>query len=134
MWGPPVVLKSRFINLKVPLLNTLSFYNNEPSKNKHFLNAFLALFWAYVGQPDNHIGCWATLMHFVSIYSTIPRTNAWNFWKKILRIGGDFEFFFQIFFFFATFTWKSVKIYRLAWLGLNFDDYPGFQIKITHAN
>ena len=21
---------------------------------------------------------------------------------------------------------------RLAWMGLNFDDYPGFQLKITH--
>ena len=29
---------------------------------------------------------------------------------------------------------QSVKIYRLAWMGLNFDDYPGFQLKITHAN
>ena len=38
------------------------------------INAFLALFWAYVGQPDDHIG-WATLMPFVSIYSTNPRNN-----------------------------------------------------------
>ena len=50
------------------------------------INAFLALFWAYVGQPDNHIG-WATLMPFLKIYSTSPRTNPWNFRKKILRIG-----------------------------------------------
>ena len=47
---------------------------------------FLAIFWAYVGQPDNHIG-WATLMPFTSIYSTNPRTNPWNFDEKILRIG-----------------------------------------------
>ena len=25
--------------------------------------------------------------------------------------------------------WKSVKIYRAAWVGINFDDYPGFQPK-----
>ena len=51
------------------------------------INAFLALFWAYVGQPDDHIG-WATLMPFTSIYSTNPRTNPWNSHEKILRIGG----------------------------------------------
>ena len=50
---------------------------------------FLALFWAYVGQPDGHIG-WVTLMPFASINPTNPRTNLWNFHKKISRIG-DFE-------------------------------------------
>ena len=33
---------------------------------------------------------WATSMPFASINSTNPRTNPWNFHKKILRIG-DFE-------------------------------------------
>ena len=28
----------------------------------------------------------------------------------------------------------KISLDRLAWMGLNFDDYPGFQIKITHAN
>ena len=46
-----------------------------------------ACFWAYFGQSLNHIG-WATSMPFASINSTNPRTNSWNFWKKILRIGG----------------------------------------------
>ena len=27
-----------------------------------------------------------------------------------------------------------VKIYRLAWMGLNFDNYPGFQLKKIQAN
>ena len=49
--------------------------------------AFLALFWAHVGQPDDHIG-WPTLIPFASIFSTNSRTNPWNFRKKILRIGG----------------------------------------------
>ena len=41
---------------------------------KNTKNAFLALFWAYIGHPDGHIG-WATLMLFTSIYPTNPRTN-----------------------------------------------------------
>ena len=49
-------------------------------------NAFLALFWAYIGVPDSHIG-WATLMPLASIYPTKPKTNPWKFSKKILRIG-----------------------------------------------
>ena len=32
-------------------------------------NAFLPFFWAYMGQPDDHIG-WATLLPYASIYST----------------------------------------------------------------
>ena len=40
-----------------------------------------------VGQPHNHRG-WATSMPFASINPTNPRLNAWNFWKKTLRIGG----------------------------------------------
>ena len=100
------------------------------------INVFLALFWAYVRQPDNHIG-WATLMPFASIYSTNPRTNPWNSHEKILRIGGveKLNFFwvghFDFFFFISM---KSVKDHRLAWTGLNFDDYSGFQLKIPHAN
>ena len=34
-------------------------------------NTFLALFWAHIGQPDDHIS-WATLMPFISIYPTNP--------------------------------------------------------------
>ena len=36
--------------------------------------------------PHDHIG-WPTSMPFTSINPTNPRTNPWNFWKKILRIG-----------------------------------------------
>ena len=45
------------------------------------------LFWAYVGQPHDHIS-WAKPMPFASINSTNPRTNPWEFHEKILRIGG----------------------------------------------
>ena len=48
---------------------------------------FLGCFWAYVGQPHNHIG-WAIPMPFASINSTNPRTNPWKLNEKILRIGG----------------------------------------------
>ena len=42
---------------------------------------------------------------------------------------GHFEFFFfqKKKFFFASSPWKLVNIYRLARMGQNFDDYPGFQ-------
>ena len=50
---------------------------------------FFGHFWGYVGQPHCHIG-WATSMPFASFNSTNPRTNPWNFHKKILRIG-NFE-------------------------------------------
>jgi hypothetical protein len=35
---------------------------------------FLGCFWAYAGQPHNHIGL-AMSMPFASINPTIPRTN-----------------------------------------------------------
>ena len=34
--------------------------------------------------------------------------------------------FIQPYNFWLTYPWKSVKIYRVEWMGLNFDDYPGF--------
>ena len=46
---------------------------------------------------------------------------------------GHFDFFFKNFFF-ASFPWKLVKVYWLARVGQNFDDYPGFQPKITPPN
>ena len=104
---------------------------------KNTKNAFLACFRAYIGQPHGRIR-WATSMPFASINSTNPRTNLWNFREKILRIGdfkkwpflknGHFGFFFQKkFFFFASFSWKSVQIYMVEWMGRNFDVFPGFQ-------
>ena len=113
-------------------------------------------FWAYIGQPDNHIG-WATLMPFPSIYPTNSRTNPlnfsekyWDLWVlkdqslkfswKILRFGGvenlsflsrPFWIFFFRKFFFASSQWKSVNIYWIARMGRNFDD--GFQPKTTPA-
>ena len=54
---------------------------------KKCIFVFLGHFWAYVGQPHGHID-WATSLPFASINPTNPRTNPWNFHKKILRIGG----------------------------------------------
>ena len=83
-------------------------YAQKQTKNAFLV--FLGCFWAYAGQPHNHIG-WATSMPFASINPTNPRTNPWNFHKKILRIGGagkwpffrrPFWIFFQKEFFFAS--------------------------------
>jgi hypothetical protein len=65
-------------------------------KGKKCFFCVFSPFWAHIGQPD-HIG-WATMMPFASIYLTNPRTNPWNFCKKILRISvfcvSNFEIFF----------------------------------------
>ena len=56
-----------------------------------------------------------------------PRTNPWNFNKKIFRIGRVLVEHFD--FFFASFLFKSVTIYVIPRIGQNFDDYPDFQQK-----
>ena len=79
--------------------------------------------------------CWVTLMAFASINPTNPRTNLWNFGKKFGDFEkrtfwkiGHFEFFSSnFFFFFASFSWKSVQICMVEWMGRNFDVFPGFQ-------
>jgi hypothetical protein len=56
-----------------------------------------------------------------------------KFLKKKLRIGGIEKLsFFEsaiLKFCFASSKRKSVNIYRIARMGRNFDDYPGFQQK-----
>ena len=105
-------------------------------QGKNSFLVFFSHFWAYVGQPHDHIG-WAKSMPFASINPTNPRTHPAQFGKKILRIGGYgkwpfFEsailiFFFQKKnFFFASFLWKLVNIYRITRIFWNFDDYPDF--------
>ena len=54
-------------------------YAQKQAKNAFLV--FLGCFWAFVGQPHNYIG-WARPMPFVSINSTNPRTNPWNFHRK----------------------------------------------------
>ena len=114
--------------------------------------AILALFWAYVGQPEGHIG-WVTLTPFSSINSTNPRTNLGNFgdncsafgstWKSQFFRVGHFEFFFSnffsnfffffffffIFFFFASFFFKLVTIYGVPRSFQNFWWLPWFTAK-----
>ena len=58
--------------------------SKQPKNTK---NSFFVCFWAYVGQPHDHIS-WAVPMPFASINSANPRTNPWEFHEKILRIGG----------------------------------------------
>ena len=104
----------RFLRfLKLSLSLKLDFF----CKNAYFV--FLARLLAFVGQPENHI-VWATLIPFGSIYHSNQRTNPWKFcFESAISI------------FFALSPWKSVNIYRLARMGRNFDDYPGFQPKTT---
>ena len=63
----------------------LSDISSKQPKNSK--NTFFVCFWAYVGQPHDHLS-WVLPMPFASINSTIPRTNPWEFHEKILRIGG----------------------------------------------
>ena len=63
-----------------------------------------------------------------------PKTNPWKFQEKKIENGGRWKSqFFEsaILIFFASSPWKSVNNYRLARMGRNFDDYPGFQPKTT---
>ena len=52
---------------------------------KNAFSVHFGCFWTFVGQPHSHIG-WDKSMPFASINPTNPRTNPWNFHKKILRI------------------------------------------------
>ena len=83
-------------------------------------------------------------MPFASFNSTNPRTNPWNFHKKILRIG-DFEkwpflsrpfcFCFQKKNFVLFFSNEENLGFHMRYhFFRNFDDYPGFKPKITPPN
>ena len=65
---------------------------------------------------------------------TYPRTNLWNFHKKYWELAilkNDLFLSRPFWFFFASFSWKQVKVYLLARMGQNFDVYSSFQPKIT---
>ena len=68
---------------------------SEVSSKKGLKNT-TPLFWAYVRQPEDHIG-WGTLLPYPSINSTNPRTNPWHFREKILRIGRALKWHFWVF-------------------------------------
>ena len=94
-------------------------------KNAFFV--FLPLFWAYVGQPDDHIG-WGTLMPFASINPTHPRTNLRNFREKILRIGEALKMTFCLVFHFLVFGyWVFQKIFFFSFF-LN-ENHQGFHMR-----
>ena len=52
---------------------------------------FLGHFWAYVGQPQGHIG-WAKSMPFASFNPTNPRTNPVDFHKKYWELAINLEY------------------------------------------
>ena len=85
---------------------------HRKKRAKSALCVFLALFWAYVGQSDDHIG-WTTLMPVASIYRTNQRINPWKKNQKKWELG-------------------ELKISDfLTRMGQNFDNHPGFQPKTT---
>jgi hypothetical protein len=109
---------------------TRFFAKNQHSQSeKNTKKAFLACFWAYVRQPDNHIGL-VTSIPFASIYPTHPRNQSLEFlrknienlqnWKTPFFWVGHFDFFFS-----KMAPWKSVQIYR-GMNGSNFWWLPWF--------
>ena len=75
----------RHWNVSTYMVARLSDISSKTDKKCVF--CVFRLFWAYVGQPHDHIS-WAKPMPFASINSTNPRTDPWEFHEKILRIGG----------------------------------------------
>ena len=72
----------------------LNIYGRQAHKRaKTAFFVFLAFVWAYVRQPDSHIG-WVTLMPFISINSTNLRTNLLNFGDNCLAFSGVEKLFF----------------------------------------
>ena len=56
-------------------------------------------------------------LSYLSIYPTNPRTNPWNFCKKILRIGGIEKLsFFESAIFFQNYTYVRAKFPSVKWL------------------
>ena len=58
------------------------------------------------------------------------KSENWRFWKSQFFELAILISFFLIFF--SSSPCKSVKVYRVEWMGLNFDNCDGFQPKITH--
>ena len=77
------------------------------NRQKNVFFVFSGCFWAYVGQPHNHISC-ATPMLFTSINCTNLKTNPWNCHEKLLRIGraGKLGFFESSILNFNSELWK----------------------------
>ena len=82
-------------------------------------NAFLAIFWDYIGQPDGHISGLSLLTQ-----GTIPEV----FSKKNWELGE-----LKISFFLNQPFWIFSFRFRTARIGQNFDDYPGFHPQTTPA-
>ena len=90
---------------------------------------FLALFWAYVAQPDSHIA-WVTLSCIIQTYS--PKDQSILAIIAQLLVVVEKRSFFEsaiLNFFFASFLIKLVTIYQKPMFFGNFDEYPDFQQK-----
>ena len=101
----------------------LSKITSKTGKNGFFC---VLAYWPYRWSHINALKISSSYPH-----KTIP----WNFLENIENqwFWKSQGFFWNFCFWFDFFLlWRSVKIYRLEWMGLNFDDYSGFQPKITH--
>ena len=83
------------------------------------------LFWA--GNQGNHQNFDPSLLSYKCWLIFIGMKQKFFFWKNEFKMA-------DLNFLFASLPWKSVNIYRLARMGQNFDDYPGFQFKIAYSN
>ena len=84
LWIGPWLMQRALVWLNFTVVR-LSDISSKTDKKCVF--CVFRLFWAYVGQPHDHIS-WAKPMPFASNNSTNPRTDPWEFHQKILRIGG----------------------------------------------
>ena len=89
---------------------------------KNTKNAFLAVNWAYIRQPDDHIG-WTKWMPFALTDPTHPRTNLWNFGKNCSAFGGGWSRPFWIFFCFISLK-NAARLY--VWGIIFFCTMDGF--------
>ncbi len=111
-WRNHQYCRNKWYLIWKPLVFSLRWSKKKKNLEKKAFFVFLGCFWAYVGQPHDHIG-WATSMPFASINPTNPRTNPWNFGGNCSAFGGGWktQFFwvghFEIFFF-ASFLFKSI--------------------------
>ena len=95
------------------------------------------------GQPKNLFQS-QIILTYLDVKLTL-KDGRWRwFGENCSAFGGGWKtHFFWVnnldFFFFKKINWlhsylDQSQINEVAWKGLNFDDCPGFQLKITHAN
>ena len=72
----PIQRALKYMEMKIRVLKIFAvfFYIHTCSHSDLQSCAFLPLSWAYIGQPEDHIG-WGTSVPFTSVHPTYPRTK-----------------------------------------------------------